>query len=330
MDSEIIIYQTQEGHTRIDVRLENENVWLNQNDLCLLYQKAKSTISDHIKEILKERELDENSVVRKFRTAASDGKNYNISYYSLDMIIAVGYRVKSHVGTQFRIWATNRLKEYIVKGFTIDDEKLKKNVDYFNELLERIRDIRTSEKVFYQKIKDIYATSIDYDSNSEISQHFFSIVQNKLLWAISGHTAAEIVHQRVNAKEPYMGMTSWANQKQGGIPRKADITISKNYLNEREIKGLNLLVEQYLAFAEAQAYERKPMYMKDWIKKLNDILIINGREILEHSGRISKKVAENKAEKQYEIFKERQKQIDHIESLKALEQDIKSLKTKRG
>jgi hypothetical protein len=330
MDSEIIIYQTKDGDTRIDVRLENENVWLNQTDLCLLYQKTKSTISEHIKEIFNENELDEKSVVRKYRTTASDGKSYNTAYYNLDMIIAIGYRVKSHVGTQFRIWATSRLKEYITKGFTIDDDKLKKNVDYFNELLERIRDIRTSEKVFYQKIKDIYATSIDYDSSNEMTQKFFSIVQNKLLWAISGHTAAEVVHERANAKAPYMGLTSWANQKQGGAIRKADVSISKNYLNENEIKSLNLLVEQYLAFAESQAHNRKPMYMNDWIKKLNDILIINDKEILQHAGRISKKSAENKAEKQFEIFKEQQKQLDYAESLKELEQNLKLLKTKQG
>jgi len=332
-NSELILYQTVDGNTKIEVRLENETVWLTQAQIGELFQKAKSTISEHIKNVFAEGELDETSTVRNFRTVQTEGirdVERELEYYNLDVIISVGYRVKSIRGTQFRIWATQRLREYIVKGFTLDDERLKNagNINYFKELLERIRDIRSSEKVFYQQVKDIYATSIDYDSNTEITQKFFAVIQNKLLWAISGQTAAEIIHSRTNANKSKIGLTTWVNAP-GGAIRKTDVSISKNYLSEKEIKALNLLVEQYLAFAEAQAQQQKPMYMKGWIKKLNDILTINEREILEHAGSISKKLADEKAEKQFDIYKEKQKLIDKKNSLKELENDLKKLEDKK-
>lgn len=329
-NSELILYQTADGNTKIEVRLENETVWLTQSQIGELFQKSRVNITEHIGNIFKEGELQEDSVCRKFRLTAADGKNYDTTFYNLDVIISVGYRVKSIRGTQFRIWATQRLREYIVKGFTLDDERLKNagNINYFKELLERIRDIRSSEKVFYQQVKDIYATSIDYDSHTEITQKFFAVIQNKLVWAISGQTAAEIIHSRTNANKPKMGLTAWVNAPGGSI-RKTDVSISKNYLSEKEIKALNLLVEQYLAFAEAQAQQQKPMYMKDWIKKLNDILTINEREILEHAGRISKKLADEKAEKQFDVYKEKQKLIDQKNSLKELENDLKKLENKK-
>jgi hypothetical protein len=324
MDSEIIIYQTEDGSTRIDVRLESENVWLSQGDMVLLYQKSKSSISEHIKEIFDEGELEEDSVVRNFRTTAADGKSYKTKYYNLDVIISVGYRVKSHRGTQFRIWATQRLREYLIKGFTLDDERLKSGnqMNYFDELLDRIRDIRVSEKVFYQKVKDIYITSIDYDPKAAVTKDFFAMIQNKLHWAIHRHTAAELIAERADADKTNMGLTNW---KSGKI-RKADVTVAKNYLTEEELNHLKLLVEQYLAFAESQALARKPMYMSDWEKKLNDILTINEREVLLDAGRISKQLADEMAEKQYELYSQKQRETEQINSLKELEQDIKQLK----
>ncbi len=323
---EIIIYQSPNGQQKIDVRLKNETVWLNLNQLAELFQKSKSTISEHIKHIFEEGELDEISVIRKFRTTAADSKTYQVDYYNLDVIISVGYRVKSQQGTQFRIWATRLLREYLIKGFTMNDERFKKgnSMNYFDELLERIRDIRLSEKVFYQKVKDIYSTSIDYNPNAEQTQEFFKKVQNKLLWAISRQTAAELIYNRANAELPTMGLTTWGNAPLGKI-RKADVSVSKNYLNEDEIKALGLLVEQYLAFAEAQAQQRKPMYMADWIKKLHDILIMNEREILEHAGKISHDSAIETAELQYEKYKEIQRAIEKQESLKELEEDLKKI-----
>jgi hypothetical protein len=327
MESEILIYQTGDGSTKIEVRLENEDVWLTQGQMGILYQKSKSSISEHIKEIFKDRELNEDSVVRKYRTTAADGKSYTTSYYSLDVIISVGYRVKSHQGTQFRIWATQRLREYLIKGFTLDDERLKSGnqPNYFQELLDRIRDIRSSEKVFYQRVKDIYATSIDYDAKSEVTQTFFATVQNKLHWAIHKHTAAELIFNRVDANKVNMGLTTWKSDK----IRKGDITIAKNYLSEMEIKELNLLVEQYLAFAEAQALAQRPMYMADWSNKLNDILTINHREILLDAGRISKKIAEELAEREFEKYSAKQREIEATQSLKELENDLNAIKGKK-
>jgi hypothetical protein len=327
--AEIILYQSEDGSPKIEVRLVDETVWLTLNQMAELFQKAKSTISEHIRHIFEEGELPDNEVtVRKFRTVQNEGGRdveRALDFYNLDVIISVGYRVKSHRGTQFRIWATQRLREYIIKGFTLDDERLKRGgaMNYFEELLARIRDIRSEERIFYQKVKLIYATSIDYDPNAEATQAFFKIVQNKLLWAVSQKTAAEIIHARADAQKPNMGLTSWAGAK----PRKSDVAIAKNYLNEEEITALNLLVEQYLAFAEAQAQQRKPMYMQDWIKKLNDILTINEREVLEHAGRISRQLAEELAEQQYEQFKARQQEAARLESLKELENDLKNLKS---
>jgi hypothetical protein len=329
--SEIIIYQSEDGNTKVEVRLEGETVWLTLNQLVELFQKAKSTISEHIKNIFEEGELPFNeATVRKFRTVQTEGERAverELEYFNLDVIISVGYRVKSHRGTQFRIWATNRLREYIIKGFTLDDERLKRagQMNYFDELLNRIRDIRSSEKVFYQKVKDIYATSIDYDADHAQTVEFFKIIQNKLLWAVSQKTAAEIIHDRADAAKPNMGLTTWAGAK----IRKGDVTIAKNYLSEEEIIALNLLVEQYLAFAEAQAQQRKPMYMKDWIKRLNDILTINEREVLEHAGRIRKELADEMAGKAYEKFKAQQQAIEQKESLYLLENDLKAISKKK-
>lgn len=327
MDSEIMLYQSEDGQTKVEVRMEGETVWLTLNQLAELFQRDKSVISRHIKNVFEEGELSPESVVAKNATTAADGKTYLVDYYNLDMIISVGYRVNSHRGTQFRIWATNRLREYIIKGFTLDDERLKRagQMNYFDELLARIRDIRSSEKVFYQKVKDIYATSIDYDPNTESTLEFFKIVQNKLLWAVSKQTAAEIIAGRANAEKPNMGLTTWAGAK----VRKSDVTTAKNYLNENEITALNLLVEQYLAFAEAQAQQRKPMYMKDWIKRLNDILTINEREVLEHAGRITRELADEMAGKEYEKFRAKQQAMEQAESLKELEADLKKFEVKK-
>lgn len=323
---EILIYQNNEGNIKIDVRLEEETVWLSQAQLGLLFNKDKRTISEHISNIFKEGELNENSVVRNFRTTATDGKSYDVNYYSLDVIISVGYRVKSKQGTQFRIWATQRLKEFIVKGFALNDERFKSgnSMNYFSELQERIREIRISERFFYQKIKDIYSTSIDYDANDEKTILFFKIVQNKLLWAISQQTAAELIYRRVDASLPLLGMRSY--DKKGAVSiKKADVSVAKNYLNEDEIKLLGLLVEQYLAFAETMAQQQTPMYMKDWIERLDSILQLNDKELLAHAGQISHQMALDKSEAEYEKYKEDQKELTKEESLKEIEEDIKKL-----
>lgn len=330
MESEIIIYQTGDGSTRIEVRLENETVWLSQTQMALLYQSTKQNISLHLKNIFKENELKEDLTVKEYLTVQQEGGRSiqrPIKYYNLDVIISVGYRVNSHRGTQFRIWATQRLREYLVKGFILDDERLKSNnqPNYFQELLDRIRDIRSSEKVFYQRVKDIYATSIDYDSKAEVTQTFFATVQNKLHWAIHKHTAAELIYKRANANNVNMGLTTWKADK----IRKGDVTIAKNYLSEMEIKELNLLVEQYLAFAEAQALAQRPMYMADWSSKLNDILTINQREILLDAGRISKKIAEELAEREFDKYSAKQREIEAAQSLKELENDLNAIKGKK-
>jgi hypothetical protein len=326
---EILIYQNNDGNIKIDVRLEEETVWLTQSQLCELFQKSKATISEHIKNVFDEGELNENSVVRNFRTTANDGKSYDVNYYNLDVIISVGYRVKSQQGTQFRIWATQRLKEYIVKGFTLNDESFKSgnSMNYFSELQERIREIRISERFFYQKIKDIYSTSIDYDANDEKTILFFKVVQNKFLWAISQQTAAELIFRRVDASLPLLGMQSFDKKTATSI-KKADVGIAKNYLAEDEIKLLGLLVEQYLAFAETMAQQQTPMYMKDWIERLDSILQLNGRELLAHAGKISHQMALDKSGAEYEKFKEDQKKLSKEASLKEIEEDIKKLKPK--
>jgi hypothetical protein len=330
MESEIVIYKTADGDTRIEVRLENESVWLSQSQMMELYQTTKQNISLHLKNIFKENELKEELTVKEYLTVQQEGIrsiSRSIKYYNLDVIISVGYRVNSHRGTQFRMWATQRLKEYLIKGFTIDDEKLKSGnqPNYFQELLERIRDIRSSEKLFYQRVKDIYATSIDYESSSTTTQDFFASVQNKLHWAIHKHTAAELIYSRADANKKDMGLTNWKSDK----IRKGDVTVAKNYLSEIEIKELNLLVEQYLAFAESQALAQRPMYMADWSKKLNDILTINQREILLDAGRISKKIADELAEKEFNKYMIKQRQIDATKSLKELENDLNALKKKK-
>lgn len=330
MNSDILIYQNVDGNIKIDVRLENETVWLTQAKMALLFGKARSTITEHIQNVFKEGELDESSVCRNFRHTADDGKSYETNHYNLDVIISVGYRVKSVQGTQFRIWATQRLKEYIIKGFTLNDDRFKSgsSMNYFNELQERIREIRLSEKFFYQKIKDIYATSIDYDPKDEKTIAFFKIVQNKLLWAISEQTAAELVYRRVDASLPLMGMLSYDKKQRTSI-KKAEVSITKNYLNEDEMRLLGLLVEQYLAFAETMAQQQIPMYMKNWIERLDAILQLNGRELLTHAGKISHQMALEKSEEEYEKFNQQQKAIEKEVSFKVLEEDIQKLKSQR-
>jgi len=295
-----------------------------------LFQTDRTSILRHIKNIYKTGELEEKSTCAKIAQVREEGNRdvrREILYYNLDVIISVGYRVNSHRGTQFRIWATQQLKEYLIKGFVLDDERLKSGnqMNYFDELLERIRDIRSSEKIFYQKVKDIYTTSIDYDTNADLTKEFYATVQNKLHWAVHQHTAAELIKKRVSAKKANMGLTTWKGEK----IRKSDVTVAKNYLSEDELKQLNLLVEQYLAFAEAQAQAKKPMYMKDWIKKLNDILTINEREILEHAGTVRKKIADEMAAEEYEKYKEKRKLAEKIKSLEELEDEIKLIEKKK-
>jgi hypothetical protein len=304
-ETNILIYQTEDGNTKIDVRLENETVWMTQKAIAELYQKGVNTINGHIKNIYAEGELRESATIRKNRIVQSEGKRdveREVAFYNLQMIIAIGYRVRSHRGTQFRQWATTRLNEYLVKGFTMDDDRLKDmrnfGQDYFDELLERIRDIRASEKRFYQKITDIYATSVDYDPKAEITQEFFATVQNKLHFAIHGQTAAELIVDRAKAEKENMGLTAW----KGDNVRKRDVTVAKNYLTEKELKSLNRIVTMYLDYAEDQAERKQPMHMNDWTDKLNAFLQFNDREILENAGRVSKSVADKLAIQEYEKF----------------------------
>ena len=305
--SELILYQTEDNRTRIEVRLENETVWLTLNQLAELFQRDKSVISKHIKNIFEEGELHPEATVAKNATVQTEGAravSRELEFYNLDVIIAVGYRVKSHRGTQFRQWATQRLREYIVKGFTMDDERLKNppgkgQKDYFDELLQRIRDIRSSERRFYQKVLDIYATSIDYDPGEEASQRFFATVQNKMHWAAHGHTAAEVIHQRADAAQPLMGL---ATTRPGRIIHREDVSVAKNYLNEKELQTLNRIVNLYIEFAELQALDRNPMTMRHWIEKLDEFLKISGRELLNHAGKISAETAKAKAEKEYDRY----------------------------
>ena len=322
---EILIYQNQEGNIKIDVRLEEETVWLTQDQMAVLFGKAKSTINEHIKNIFEEGELNEATSLHKFGISEFQQKAPN--YYNLDVVISVGYRVKSIQGTQFRIWATQRLKEYIVKGFALNDERFKSgnSMNYFNELQSRIREIRLSEKFFYQKIKDIYTTSIDYDPKDEKTIAFFKVVQNKLLWAISQNTAAELVYRRIDASLPLMGMLSYDKAAAKSVT-KQEVSIAKNYLDENEMKLLGLLVEQYLAFAETMAQQQTPMYMKDWIARLDGILQLNGRELLTHAGKISHDRALKKSSAEFEKYKLKQAAIEKEQSLKEIEEDIKRLK----
>jgi hypothetical protein len=319
---EIVIYQSEDGQVKVDVLFENETVWLTMDQMCLLFGKAKSTISEHIQNIYAEGELKESETLRKF--GISEYSTKPTSFYNLDVIISVGYRVHSHQGTQFRIWATQRLRDYIIKGVALNDERFKRgnSMNYFKDLLERIREIRLSERVFYQQIKDIYKTSIDYDPSDEMTLRFFKEVQNKLLWAVSGKTAAELVYFRANAALPQMGLTS--TEKQGKV-LKSDIEIGKNYLTEEEVGLLKLIVEQYLAFAEAQAMAHVPMYMADWVERLRMVLTMNQRSILEDAGRISHELAMQKANEEYRKYQMALREEEHLESLRELEQDLKEL-----
>lgn len=323
MNSEILIYQTPDGNTKVDVRVEDETVWLTQNQMAELFQTTKQNISLHIKNIFSEGELMEYSVVKDNLTTAADGKNYKTIHYNLDVIISVGYRVKSHIGTHFRIWATQHLREYIIKGFVLDDERLKQaRNNYFDELLSRIRDIRSSEKLFYRKVCDIFSTSIDYDANTEPARAFFATVQNKFHWAIHAHTAAELIKLRADAAKPNMGLTNWPGER----IKKEDVTVAKNYLEQDELDQLNRIVNQYLEFAELQAMNRKPMHMTDWQVKLHGFLTLNDREILMHKGKVSHEQAEQYALIQYEQY---QKQLKAVE-LDELDKAIKKLPAPRN
>ena len=334
--SDILIYQTGDGGTKIEVRLEDETVWLTQKSMAELFQTTPQNITLHLRNVFSEGELEEVSTCKDFLQVQTEGNRQvqrTQKFYNLDAIISVGYRIKSHVATRFRQWASQRLREYIVKGFVLDDERLKnpdQPFDYFDELLRRIQDIRTSERRFYQKITDIYATSIDYDPTNEISISFFKTVQNKLHWAITAKTAAEIIYERADASKPHMGLTSWRGEK----VRKGDVTIAKNYLNEDELRALNNIVEQYLIFAEGQAMRRKPMHMQEWIDKLNAFLQLNERNILEHTGRISHEMARELAESEYDKFNvERIRLMDAKDSdfdkvVKQIESGKKHLKKK--
>lgn len=300
---DIVIYQSEEGDVRLDVRLEDSTVWLSQSQMCELYQTSKSNVSEHIKHILKEGELQESAVVRKFRTTASDGKSYNITYYNLDMVLSLGYRIRSAIATKFRQWATQRLTEYIIKGFTMDDERLKNlgGGGYWKELLDRIRDIRSSEKVLYRQVLDLYATSVDYDPRSEASRTFFKIVQNKLHYAAHGNTAAEVIYNRADADEPFMGLTTF----KGELPCLNEVKIAKNYLTADELKILNNIVSGYFDFAEIQAMQHQPLYMEDYIRQLDSILSATGRPLLVGSGSVSHQEAMDRAVAEYRRYQEK-------------------------
>lgn len=329
---QIILYQSQGGEAKIEVRLANETVWLTADQMAELFQRNKSTISRHIKNIYESGELEQNRTVAFFATVQNEGQRKverNIAYYNLDMIISVGYRVNSHRGVQFRQWATQVLKEYMIKGFVLNDELLKNagQGNYFDELLSRIRDIRSSEKVFYCKVLEIYALSIDYDPRTEATQRFFKTVQNKMHFSAYGHTAAEVIFQRADADKDFMGLTTL----RGAMPTKHEAEIAKNYLTEEEVDMLNRIVNLYLDFAELQAKSHVPMYMKDWIKKLDDFLTLSGKELLTHAGTISAEVAKLKADTEYDRFRERtQYQLSSVEIhfLEAFEAEQKKLKGK--
>jgi len=318
-NSQFLIYQTENGETKIDVRFQNETVWLTQKAMAELFQVKPQNITMHLKNIYLEGELQKEATCKEFLQVQTEGKRQvkrKQKFYNLDAIISVGYRIKSHIATKFRQWATQRIKEYIVKGFVLDDERLKNPdlpFDYFEELLQRIQDIRTSEKRFYRKITDIYATSVDYDPTNEISILFFQTVQNKLHWAITGKTAAEIINERADSKKKNMGLTNWRGNK----IRKSDVSIAKNYLDEKVLRALNNLVEQYLIFAEGQAMRRIPMYMKDWIKKLDGFLSLNDRDVLSNAGSISHELAKQNAESEFEKYR-----IKQVNSLNKSDMDF--------
>lgn len=327
--SQILFYQSKEGTSRIEVRLEEGTVWLSQALIAELYQTSKQNVSLHIRNIFDDKELSEGSVVKEYLTTASDGKKYRTKFFNLDIILAIGYRVRSHRGTQFRRWATERLSEFLIKGFVLDDERLREGrsigADYFDELLERIRDIRASEKRFYQKIRDIYTLAIDYDPQAETTLGFFKIVQNKLHWAITGHTAAEIIAERVDASKPNMGLTAWKGSK----VRKRDVTVAKNYLDETEIRQLNRIITMYLDYAEMQAERMQPVYMIEWKEKLDAFLNFNEREILEDSGKVSMEIAQHLALEEYEKFSMRRLQKDTAASDTEFENIVKKIEQKK-
>lgn len=331
-NNNIIIYQTEDGITQIEVRLENENVWLTQQQMADLYQTSRTNVVEHIKHIYEEQELDEISTCRNFRQVRTEGSRQverEIPFYNLDMIISLGYRVKSRIATNFRRWATERLKEYMIKGFTMDDERLKQmgGGGYWRELLDRIRDIRSSEKVMYRQVLDLYATSVDYDPKAEQSVKFFKIVQNKLHYAAHGHTAAEVIYERADADKPFMGLTNFA----GEFPTKTEVTVAKNYLNEDELKVLNNLVSGYFDFAEIQAMRHNPMYMNDYIKHLDNILTSTGEKLLTDAGSVTHKRAEEKAIAEYRKFQVRNLspvEQAYMESIKTL--TAKTSKKKGG
>ena len=326
-NSEFIIFKTQDEKISVDVRMNDDTVWLTQDQMAMLFDKAKSTISEHIKHIFEENELDEKSVVRKFRTTASDGKNYEVNYFNLDVIISVGYRVKSLRGTQFRQWATKRLNEYIRKGFTMDDERLKNlgGGGYWKELLQRIRDIRASEKVFYRQVLEIYATSMDYDPKAEVSIAFFKKVQNKIHYAVHGQTAAEVIFSRVDAEKEFMGLMTFSGKR----PYLKDITIAKNYLDEKELRALGQIVSGYLDFAERQAEREQAMTMKDWAEHLDRILTMSGENLLQGAGAISHEKAVEKATTEYKKYQQKtlsEAEKNYLENLKAIENKTKNKK----
>lgn len=327
---EIIIYQSADGKNKLDVKLENETVWLSQSQLVDLYQTSKSNISEHIKNIFNEGELTKEATVRKFRTVQNEGNRQvsrEVDYYNLDMIISLGYRIKSSIATQFRIWATERIKEYIIKGFTIDDERLKQNGggNYWKELLDRIRDIRSSEKVLYRQVLDLYATSYDYNAKAPETIEFFKVVQNKLHFAAHGHTASEVIYERANADKPFMGLTTFS----GDLPTKAEAKIAKNYLSEKELKVLNNLVSGYFDFAEIYAVRHEHLYMKDYLKQLDSILSATGENVLQGAGKISHQKAMEKVEAEYKKYQEKTLtpiEQAYLENLKSLEKKIEDKK----
>ncbi len=319
MSENIILFKTDDGQIKLDVKFEDETVWLTQAQMVELYQSSKANVSEHIKHIFADGELSENSVVRKFRTTAADGKNYETTFYNLDMIISLGYRIKSLTATKFRIWATQRLKEYIIKGFTLDDDRLKElgGGGYWKELIERIRDIRASEKVFYRQVLDIYATSIDYDPRADVSIKFFKKVQNKIHFAVSGQTAAEVIYSRADAEKEFMGLTSF----KGDRPHLVDALIAKNYLNEKELHAMRQIVSGYLDFAERQAEREQPMTMKDWANHLDRILTMSGEQLLQDAGSVSHQQAVEKATGEYKKYQEKTLSTverDFLSALKAL------------
>ena len=333
IQDEIVIYLSEDGNVKVDVLFQDETVWLSQEQMALLFGKGRTTITEHISNIFSEGELQEDMVCRKFRHTTQHGaieglhQTKEVKYYNLDVIISVGYRVKSRQGTMFRIWATQRLRDYIIRGYALNEERFKKgsSMNYFKELVEKIREIRIEEKIFYQQFKDIYKTSIDCDPSDEMTLQFFKEVQNKLLWAVSEKTAAELIYYRANASLPMMGLTSTSTDSK---VKKQDITIGKNYLQEDELKALKLIVEQYLAYAEAQALAHRPMYMKDWKERLDLILKLNERNVLEGPGKISHELAIEKAESEYMRYKEIEKEHIHLESIKELDKDIRLLNNK--